>query len=426
MKTARDDFSAGTVATIARRASYLCAHPDCKCVTAGPSEDRKGKVTIVGIAAHICAAAPLGPRYDPTMLPEERADQGNGIWLCSTHSKYIDDNPSVVTVAVLKRWKYQHERWILSQIEHGRHRTSAGILEFEVEDVGCFQGKGVFRLGRHNLVIGRNNAGKSTLCEAIAAFSGGLHYDWFTTRFINRMDDQQQLRVSALYAENSRSTRVTLAHLAPRTNDTPESDCTHKLHVEVDNCVASTWPREHFRVLHFDRQMRQMYPDEEDDLRASLKYLSSVFVLPETAVWDLLRPELFAVSTFGFECRRTGEFDVDVKVPDGRKFYLPHQILSGSELRLFVIEIALKLIINSRSAGPWLVIFDTGFISGFDPVNKLKLFNGIVNERRAKLQSIFCVSEESDAAEIQTLQSKSWTGASNVGKLVLHSFGESV
>ncbi|WP_222029983.1 hypothetical protein [Rhizobium leguminosarum] len=45
---------------------------------------------IVGDAAHICAAAPGGRRYDETMSREGRSGIGNAIWLCPTHARMID------------------------------------------------------------------------------------------------------------------------------------------------------------------------------------------------------------------------------------------------------------------------------------------------------------------------------------------------
>lgn len=71
--------------------------------TAGPDGD--GGVTNVGVAAHISAASPGGPRYDETLSSEVRSDIANGIWLCQTHAKLIDDDELTYTSAVLRDWK---------------------------------------------------------------------------------------------------------------------------------------------------------------------------------------------------------------------------------------------------------------------------------------------------------------------------------
>ena len=58
----------------------------------------------IGEAAHICAAAPGGPRYDPSMTPEQRKSASNGIWLCRNHAKAVDSDPAY-TVEILREWQ---------------------------------------------------------------------------------------------------------------------------------------------------------------------------------------------------------------------------------------------------------------------------------------------------------------------------------
>lgn len=109
MVRTRDDFNKRTKNDLALRASYLCSL--CKCSTVGPSDEGKNSVTITGVAAHICAAAP-GPgarRYDPNMSPEERSHIENGIWLCASCSILIDRDEHRFTVEKLHQIKYQHE-----------------------------------------------------------------------------------------------------------------------------------------------------------------------------------------------------------------------------------------------------------------------------------------------------------------------------
>ncbi|QEF98102.1 hypothetical protein Mal15_21490 [Stieleria maiorica] len=105
---ARDDFSAPTKRTIAQRSGYVCAYPNCLAPTSGPALDGESAVNI-GVAAHICAASENGPRYDPTMTEQERADAENGIWMCANHSTLIDRDDDKYTVDVLRDWKYEAE-----------------------------------------------------------------------------------------------------------------------------------------------------------------------------------------------------------------------------------------------------------------------------------------------------------------------------
>ena len=86
---ARDDFSKPTREKLAHGAGYRCSKPDCSIPTRGASEDGQD-TTNIGVAAHITAAAPGGPRYDPSLTPKQRRSAGNGIWLCENHAKLID------------------------------------------------------------------------------------------------------------------------------------------------------------------------------------------------------------------------------------------------------------------------------------------------------------------------------------------------
>lgn len=107
-KKNRDDFSSKTVLQIAKRAGWLCSFPTCRTHTVGATSDGEGEINI-GTAAHICAAAPGGPRYDETMSPEERSSAKNGIWMCRDHGKAIDSPDPQFTVELLREWKKQAE-----------------------------------------------------------------------------------------------------------------------------------------------------------------------------------------------------------------------------------------------------------------------------------------------------------------------------
>jgi len=43
---------------------------------------RRGESITTGVTAHICDAAPGGPRFDPNMTVAQRRHYDNGIWLC--------------------------------------------------------------------------------------------------------------------------------------------------------------------------------------------------------------------------------------------------------------------------------------------------------------------------------------------------------
>lgn len=99
----RDGFSRVVIDRLAKRAGMKCSYPDCRMPTAGPDGD--GGVTNVGVAAHISAASPGGPRFDETLTSEQRSEIANGIWLCQTHAKLIDDDELTYTLGMLHEWK---------------------------------------------------------------------------------------------------------------------------------------------------------------------------------------------------------------------------------------------------------------------------------------------------------------------------------
>jgi hypothetical protein len=110
----RDDFSPGTRRILGERAAYICSNPDCRGNTIGPHSDPDRSLD-TGVAAHICGAAPGGPRYDPTQTPEERKSIANDVWLCARCSRVIDTDERVYPAERLKLWRSEHEQWISEQ-----------------------------------------------------------------------------------------------------------------------------------------------------------------------------------------------------------------------------------------------------------------------------------------------------------------------
>lgn len=138
----RSDFSAKTKAALGKRAGYSCAL--CTGGTVGPSQKSPYAVTNVGVAAHIAAARPRGPRYDPLMSSEARAHIGNGIWLCQVHAKLVDDDPVTWTVEKLRAAKQAREAAAYRELGIKRERgpaharTGLEVKEYAFAVVGKF------------------------------------------------------------------------------------------------------------------------------------------------------------------------------------------------------------------------------------------------------------------------------------------------
>lgn len=107
----RDEFSQKVKTTLGQRVNYLCSNPSCHEFTSGPHSD-DNKPLILGVAAHICAAALGGPRFNAAQTVEERKSAANGIWLCDRHAREIDSDHVRFPEPLLRDWKAQTETFV--------------------------------------------------------------------------------------------------------------------------------------------------------------------------------------------------------------------------------------------------------------------------------------------------------------------------
>lgn len=115
MSNNRDDFSISTKALLANRVGLRCSNPNCRKLTCGANDDLS-KITNIGVAAHICAAAKGGPRYNESMSAEERKAPDNGIWLCQNCAKLIDSDTKRYTIELLRAWKQIAEEYAMTEV----------------------------------------------------------------------------------------------------------------------------------------------------------------------------------------------------------------------------------------------------------------------------------------------------------------------
>ena len=112
----RDDFSIPVKDLLAKRVAFRCSNPACRKPTSGPQEDPEKSINI-GVAAHITAASPDGARYNPALTGEERKSTANGIWLCQSCAKLVDNDETRYTAEVLQHWKAVSESAALRSLE---------------------------------------------------------------------------------------------------------------------------------------------------------------------------------------------------------------------------------------------------------------------------------------------------------------------
>lgn len=103
----RDEFSEKTKQILRDRVGGRCSFPTCNSPTTGPSNESTVSVDATGMACHIFAAAAGrgAKRFDPDMSSETRKSADNGIWMCYTHGKQIDNDECRFTSDVLFKWK---------------------------------------------------------------------------------------------------------------------------------------------------------------------------------------------------------------------------------------------------------------------------------------------------------------------------------
>lgn len=111
-RNAGDAFPPSVKDALTKRASYICSNPDCRNHTIAPTVSSSSEWTYTGKAAHITAASPGGPRYDPSLTSEERSGVSNGVFLCSNCAEMIDKNQGKdYPVELLVAWRKTHEEW---------------------------------------------------------------------------------------------------------------------------------------------------------------------------------------------------------------------------------------------------------------------------------------------------------------------------
>lgn len=133
----RHDFTQPTVQRLRDRAGNVCSFPECYVHTHG-SAFTGDKAVGIGVACHIKAAAPGGPRYDAEQTKDQRRHLDNGIWMCQTHSRLIDADDSAFSVETLLEWKQRAEarsNSLLNQKSFTQKEVNAAVEEGNISIV---------------------------------------------------------------------------------------------------------------------------------------------------------------------------------------------------------------------------------------------------------------------------------------------------
>jgi hypothetical protein len=120
----RDDFLASVKRELAKRVANRCSL--CGKATSAPRLGPSGAVDI-GVASHITAASPGGPRYDTSISEKERKSAANGIWLCQSCGKLIDDDVQGYPADNLRERKSRAEEEARREV-HPQSRSSDDLF----------------------------------------------------------------------------------------------------------------------------------------------------------------------------------------------------------------------------------------------------------------------------------------------------------
>lgn len=125
----RDEFLIEIKRDLAARAGHKCSL--CQKSTSGPSADFEDAISD-GVAAHITAASPGGPRFDASLTPEERRSAENGIWACTQCGREIDADANAFSIDLLRGLKRIREEAAATELHShlGRPDQTAGLIEF--------------------------------------------------------------------------------------------------------------------------------------------------------------------------------------------------------------------------------------------------------------------------------------------------------
>lgn len=201
------------------RAGYCCSFSECGRPTVGPSETGPDKHVNIGVAAHITAASPGGPRYDATMTSEQRSSITNGIWLCQSHARLIDVNPDAFPVHRLHEIKLAHETAQVARLagasapHHDTDFIALGPdLVFTGELVGIEANIWSFRLD--HFIIGE----LGDLIRFGECFTTLDPYDRFV--LVNALGDGRQLAAAPRWSKHQQQLTLAVAVIEsfPRTD----------------------------------------------------------------------------------------------------------------------------------------------------------------------------------------------------------------
>lgn len=118
------------------RSGNRCAYPKCGVELVVEAQHQDDRPKAVGRVAHIAAASPGGPRYDPGMTPQQRGAASNLIYLCGPHHDAVDAQLGLHTREFLTEAKRTHEKLVATVMRRAMGDVTYAELSLVCQVIG--------------------------------------------------------------------------------------------------------------------------------------------------------------------------------------------------------------------------------------------------------------------------------------------------
>ena len=376
----RDDFPKNVRDDLAKRVRYQCSNPGCKIQTIGPKEGPEGSASF-GVAAHITAAAPGGPRYDAELTTEQRKNQENGIHLCANCARHIDEDPRAFPTTLLKEWKRSAEEESSRNLRNQRVRDRknaytpsaqpAQVESVTIQGIGKFIRKTTASLGHSNIIYGSTASGKSLLCKILTN----------RTRFEQGEDE------SHLSVPNGSYTTICWSDSKPMEYKVEIYDDTPRTYINNAEVLAITLP---YKIVELTRRLPR-FVEESKELEVFAEYFGiSSYEMTNVFRWLMETPQITHFEYSLKLLRKTQQ--ILVRTDPTRPRTISISGLSSSEQARVLLDVAMALSQTNSTQSPTLLLIDMEeTLPSLDPTNR-KVAVDAIGRRKGTFQVILCTS----------------------------------
>lgn len=334
----RDNFKQAIKNALAARAAYQCSIPECRKSTIGPGKKSDKAIINTGVAAHIHGASPGGPRYDPSLTPQQRSDISNGIWLCAMHGSLIDRDEQRFPAEQLKKYKRDHEKYI-SFVQSGLPQGKGFFSRISVSNLGPINTTASVNLSNITIILGNNSTGKTLFCECLAS----LHNSKYLERWLEGKDRGKSIIEIDYFSAEAHTFKVVIHGKKP-----------HYMISGVESALVR--PACHIHYLRDPFECHRLSSE-----KSKLSQHADYFGLSYYELCNLFR----IINDFEGYCIRDIYFEISdeeliVNGASSSAPRIPYQFLCRGEQGLINVEIVLRYAELTAKFVPTVVILEQG------------------------------------------------------------------